>query len=217
MNALNSIDRQFDFLKRMRFLLGGSVHTDAFAIVDSILKETKLDSNLVYTWMKESYQNSQSNHISLENRFVEIKKDFIDHLDQQICRVGLYLMNQNKNIPIDSFWFSKASEVTDPWLSSSKNKLDSLRASLHINDILFAAKEILDKMAEKRTEFVEKELSVFIENSLPQYLLILPDATDEFKTKTMNLFNDLRTSIISGNTDLAHKQLKWPLPSIQKM
>jgi hypothetical protein len=202
----SSAHQQFDSLKRMRFLLGGSLHTDALAMIDSILPNTKLRSTLVYRWIQTSYHASQSIHVNLENRFFAVKKDLVDHLDKQICKVGLYLMHHKHTISPDPFWLCKANEVTDPWVSN-KDRLDALCASLHLGDVVFAAKEVVDQIHEKKSEFSAKELTPFIEKSLPQYLALLPLAPAAFKTQITTTFQDLHTSILSDNPDVACKHL----------
>ncbi len=194
-----SIKHQFIFLKKMRFLLGGGVHTDAFAIIDSIRNETRLNSHLTYTWLKDSYQNSQSKRIELDCRFHEVKKSLVNHLDKRICKLGLYLLNHNT--PSEAFWISKKNEVQDLWMSIS------LPASLHVSDVLFNAQQFLNNINEKSEDFVKHELNPFIEKSLPLYLSLLPDITEEFKLNLIDSFESLKISISLGNADLARTQL----------
>ncbi len=218
--GIGVVETQFHCLRNARNLMNEEIQLNNLAMIDNCFSKANLTSKFTYTWIKKTYKHSIANRCSLPENFSKINQSFIHHLDRHVCKLGVYLFIHKVEVILENSWIGKLKEIKDVWLANIQNGFegsgDLLSASMHVDDILFGCEAILVEHLENGQEFIERELTPFIEEKFPHYLSILPEQEDKLKEDLTQQFKDLKDFISKGQISLAKEKLSLIQQFIKK-
>lgn len=200
--CIGTIQDQIDWLTKMNILLeDDNFNLDTACRIKNFYAKTHLQSRVVFDWLATSHK--QAILRLSDSRFLQVRQDLTAHLDQRIRTLSLYILNERGADKLVSP--SEDNKIKSDRWRSNRNGDESynvrlLEASLHVSDILFACKEVIEQICEANKNFTDKELSPFVEESLPQYLQMLSDlsnASEEFISELQGNFRKLTDLIAS--------------------
>ncbi|MBS4165721.1 Uncharacterized protein NEOC65_000787 [Neochlamydia sp. AcF65] len=194
----------------MKNTLNEEFNLDHLDIINCYLKETSLKSSVIYKWLENARRQAITH--STDSRFPIVRRDFTTYLDKRIATFQACILKEPKeNAALVLDQFQQSPLQLDIWrakfVESSSNQTDLLTASMHVQDLLFACQEIIRHLNFHSKYWIKKELMPFIDESLPTYLSLLPNLSDELKCEIHASFKELKNLIIQEDFRRAEAQL----------
>ncbi len=138
------------------------INPDVMPMIKKGYKKTELKTNLIFTLM-----DLNDHFISLDvcAKLRAIRYNFVDYIERKIQQI------QPESLLVPE----------DPWevMYPAKRDVDLMRAHDHIQDVLFACRQIVEQKLDEGVEAACKEIKELRHNNLSGYLDILQKAVDE--------------------------------------
>ncbi len=160
---------------------------DQVQMVKGYLPKTNLKTNLVNVLSNMRIDLISNSDRELTGKFKQLKADLIGHVDKRISR----LQNPTPLVAVDP-WIALEVKTQDATL-----KLRCQNASTHVDDLLFACKEVIAKQLDGANQVEAEEVREFRQNNLPIYLQLIQSSqkTEESISLILKGFEQLEDSL----------------------
>nr|WP_166155095.1 hypothetical protein [Neochlamydia sp. AcF84]NGY94703.1 hypothetical protein [Neochlamydia sp. AcF84] len=197
---MNTLQSQLNLLTKMKNTLNDEFNLDHLDIINCYFKKTSLKSSVVYKWLENARRQAITH--STDSKFPIVRRDFTTYLDKRIATFQACILKEPKknSALLPDIWRAK-------FVESSYNQTILLTASMHVQDLLFACHEIIKYLNLHSNPWMKKELTPFIDESLPTYLDLLPNLSDQLKCDIHASFEELKNLMIQEDFRKAEAQL----------
>lgn len=172
------------------------LNLDQINFIKTYIEKTGLKTNIfpILASLRKDLINIDDDE--LDQKYVDIKKAFITYIETRINH-----LENKENCSIDDPWMNLEFRVKD-----HNRKAEYQTISLHVQDILFSAEQIIQKQLKQGVAVEVKEIHEFRRNTLKGYLTQLPPAESLTGAKELRRqFRRMEKALESSNFQEAEK------------